>query len=192
MALMVLGMHISLFCGCKAWISFQSRYFISMVNVSDVQTPRLLISLPYALPLLLVLTADNFTVPPFEPLFEALIHGKCHCLAGCHPQDARCDSLVKGVHAFLFPHVTRDGTDPAPGCLPRCAGELLQARLDGVDGSVAQRTHGATHEPDEHRLPARQFAAAMVCRLQILQPRLQARVGREVHGLIRTLAEGSQ
>lgn len=143
---------------------------------------------PRALRSLLVLAAQYLTVPSLEPLFEALIHSKCHCLTWCDPHYARCDALVKSVHTFLFPHVTRDGTDPAPGCLPRCTRCLLQARLDGVNRSVAQRTHGAAHKSDEHRLPARKFATSMVCRLQILQPGFQASVGREVDGLIRTLA----
>lgn len=141
---------------------------------------------------LLVLTAHNLPAPALQPLFEALIDGKSHRLARCDSHDARRDTLVKSVHAFLFPHVPRDGPHPAPRRLPRCARGLLQARLDGVDRSVAQRTHGAAHEPDEHRLPARQVAAAVVCRLEVLQPGLQPRVGGEIDGLVGALAEGGQ
>ncbi len=95
-------------------------------------------------PLLLVLATQNLAVPPFKPLFDALIHRKCHGLARRYPHDPRGDALVKSVHTFLFPHVSGDGADPAPCGLAGCARDFLQARFDRVDGGVAQRTHGAT------------------------------------------------
>lgn len=74
-----------------------------------------------------------------------------------YTHDARCDALVKGVHALLLEHVTRNGSDATHGGFAWGGGTFLQASLDGVDGGVAERPHGAADEADEQCLVAREL-----------------------------------
>lgn len=65
---------------------------------------------------------------------------------------------------------------------------LLESGLDGIDGGVAQRTHGTGHETDESGLVAGEVAAD-VLGLVLVQPLLEVGVGSEVHGLVAALSE---
>lgn len=84
-------------------------------------------------------------------------------------------------------HILRNSSYPTHSRLARQAGGLLQAGLDGVDGGVAERAHGARHKTDERGLVARDSGAA-VLRLPILQDLLEFGVCGEVDRLVGSYA----
>ncbi len=95
------------------------------------------------------------------------------------------------MEPLLLKHIPRNRRNPAHRRLPRLARRLLQARLDGVDGGVAEGPHGARDEADDHGLVAGQFGV-VVGGLVLLQEGFKLRVGGEVHSLVCALAEGGE
>lgn len=67
----------------------------------------------------------------------------------------------------------------------------MKASLDGIDGSVAERTHGTGDETDDGSLPAGK-RSRLVLRLPDLQPILEVAVSSEVDGLVGTLSQRRQ
>lgn len=67
----------------------------------------------------------------------------------------------------------------------------MQARLDGVDGCVAEGPHGARDEADDGGLPAGQVLAVKLG-LPVHEPALKVRVGGKVDGLVGALAQGGE
>lgn len=137
--------------------------------------------------LLLVLAARRLrdSSPVLELLLQELIHGEGDGLAGGHTHDAGRDALVEGVEALLLEHVARDVGDSAPGGVAGVGGGLLETRLDGVDGRVGERAHGAGNEADQRRLVRRELRVS-VLRLPALKDGLEFGVGGEVDGLVGT------
>ena len=143
------------------------------------------------LALLLILAPDDTPLAALQRPLQVLIHRKRHRLPRRHPHDPWRDALVKRMETFLLEHVPRNRRDSTHCCLPRLPRRLLQSRLDRVDRCIAQRTHGARDEADEHGLVRREFGV-VIGGLVLLQEGFELRVGGEVDGLIRTLAQGCE
>lgn len=92
---------------------------------------------------------------------------------------------------YSLEHVSSDSGNSCPGAGSGGSRSLLEAGLDGIDGGVAQRTHGTRDEANDGGLPAGK-GSALVLGLPDLQPLLEVAVGGEVDGLVRTLSERSQ
>lgn len=88
-------------------------------------------------------------------------------------------------------HIPGNNGYPLQGADALLGRGLLQARLDGVDGRVAQGPHGAADEPNEGGLPAGQ-AVALEVGLVGHEGLLEVGVGGEVDGLVGALAQGSE
>lgn len=88
----------------------------------------------------------------------------------------------------LLEHIASNDLYPLEGRNTGHSGGLLQSCLDGVDGGVAQRTHGTADESNEGRLVAGEVGT-LVLRLPDLQPLLEVRIRREVHSLVGALSQ---
>lgn len=91
----------------------------------------------------------------------------------------------------MLEHVLCNTGYSGPGSLAGLGRALLQTSLDGIDGRVAQRTHGTRDKTDKGSLPARQGRIGIL-RLPLLEPLLEVGVGGKVDGLVRALAEGRE
>lgn len=92
-------------------------------------------------------------------------------------------------------HISRDSTDPLKRTHALFRGRLLQARLDRIDGGIAQGPHGAAHQANEGGLPAGEGGLALAlagAALPADQRLLEVRVGGEVDGLVAALAQGGE
>lgn len=137
---------------------------------------------------LLIFAPNNRPFAILQDALEVLIHGKSDRLPRRHPHDPGRDALVKRMEPFLLEHIAADDRHPTPSRLPRFRRRLLQSRLDGVDGRVAQGPHGAADESNNGRLPRRDLLV-LVRGLEILEPLLQLGVSGEIDRLVRALAE---
>ena len=122
---------------------------------------------------------------------QKLVDGERDRLPRRHSHDAWNDSFVQRRKTFMPEHVSREHVDPPYGRLAGLAWVPLQPRLDGIDGRVAQGSHGAADQPNAHGLVARKLLV-LVFWLTVLQHGLELRVGGEVDGLVGALAEGRE
>lgn len=91
----------------------------------------------------------------------------------------------------VLEHVLGNASYSVPSAVTGLSRSLLQTSLDGIDGSVAEGTHGTGDKTDDGGLPAGQVGA-LVLGLEVLEPLLEVGVGSEVDGLVGTLAESSE
>ena len=135
--------------------------------------------------------ADKLPVGSFQLTLEVLVHGEGDGLTGGDTHHTRGDTLVEGAGTLGLEHVAGDDDDAGDGGLAGLGAGLLQTGLDGVDGGVGEGTDGTGDQTDEGRLVRGQLGVG-VLGLVLLQGGLELGVGREVGGLVGTLAEGGQ
>ena len=92
------------------------------------------------------------------------------------------------MEALLLKHIRRDMGNTSPSRDTRHRRALLQARLDGVDWRVGQRTHGAGDQADEGGLVGGQLGRWVD--LVGLEDLLEFGVGGEVDGLVGSCSGG--
>lgn len=104
---------------------------------------------------------------------------------------AFCVSFNFSLGDNILEHVAGDGGYSRPCSGAKRGGCLLQASLDCVDGSIAERAHGAADKANDGCLPAGEVTVRIL-RLVVLEPVLKVRVRREVDSLVRSLSQSRQ
>ena len=143
------------------------------------------------LALLFIVVFHQRPVRLLQLLLQEFVHGESDGLTGGHTHHTRRDTPVESRGTFCLEHVLGNGHDTSDSRLPGLTGGTLQTGLDGVDGGVGEGTHG-TGEQSDHGGLVRGELRVLELGLQALQESLELRVGREVGGLVGSLAEGGQ
>lgn len=141
--------------------------------------------------LLLELTTNKSPVRALKLTLEELVHGESDGLTRSNTHHTGGDTLVESTSTLGLEHILGNDHDTGDSRLTGLSTGLLEAGLDGVDGSVREGTDGTGDQTNQGGLVSGQLAVA-VLGLPALQASLQFRVCGEVGGLVGSLSEGCQ
>lgn len=141
--------------------------------------------------LLLELATNESPVRALQFTLEELIHSESDSLARSNTHHTGGDTLVESASTLRLEHILGNDHDTGDSGLTGLSTSLLEAGLDGVDGSVGEGADSTGDQTNHGGLVSGQLAVAVVG-LPALQGSLQFRVCGEVGGLVGSLSEGCQ